>query len=121
MSLLSSLGIVAGWSEKRFARSVGLAMLEIHHREHAAHPELSGKELYARIVAAQLSTDHETASRLVRQAGESFADWPNWREMTFRDVVNYIAITEFARTNPGRGATKTNIGRVVSRIIPGDL
>jgi len=121
MGLISSLGILAGRTEKRVARRVSLSMFEIYQRQHAAHPELSGRELYASVVAAQVGTDLETASRLVRKAGESFADWPNWREMTFRDVVNYIAIAEYMRSNPGRGVTNTNFGRVIARTIPGNL
>jgi hypothetical protein len=118
---IGSLGIFAGRTEKRFARRVSLGMLEVYRREHAANPELSGKELYAKVVAAHMGTDRETASRLVRQAGESFADWPNWRDMTFRDVVNYIVIADYMRSNPGRGVTNTNMGRVIAQTIPGDL
>lgn len=100
---------------------MSLSVLEVYRREHAAHPELSGKELYAKVVAAHLGTDRQTASRLVRQAGESFADWPNWRNMKFRDVVNYIVIADYMRSNPGRGVTNTNMGRVIAQTIPGDL
>jgi hypothetical protein len=121
MGQIGSLGILAGWTEKRFARRVGLDVLDVYRREHAAHPELAGKDLYAKVVAAHMGTDREAASRLVRQAGESFADWPNWRDTTFRDVVHYIVIADYMRSNPGRGVTSTNMGRVIARTIPGDL
>jgi hypothetical protein len=119
--LIGSLGILVGWTEKRFARRISLGVLEIYRREHAAHPELSGRELYVKVVAAHMGTDLQAASRIVRQAGESFADWPNWRDMTFRDVVNYVVIADYKQSNPGRGVTTTNMGRVVAKTIPGDL
>jgi len=114
-------GILVGWEERRFARRGSVGVLEAYRREHAAHPELSGKALYVAVVAAYLGTDRETASRIVRQAGESFADWPNWRDMTFRDVVNYVVIADYIRANPGRGGPDANMRRVIAKVIPGEL
>jgi hypothetical protein len=118
---IGSLGILVSWSERRYARRASLDVLETYRREHAAHPELSGKELYTQVVAAHTGADRQTASRIVRQAGESFADWPNWRDMTFRDVVSFLVLADYMRSNPGRGGTSTNMRRVVARVIPGDL
>ncbi len=114
-------GILVAWQERRFARRGSLEVLDVYRREHAAHPELSGKHLYAAVVATYMGTDRETASTIVRQAGESFADWPNWRDMTFRDVVDFVVISDYLRSNPGRSGPDANMRRVIAKVIPGEL
>jgi hypothetical protein len=114
-------GILVAWQERRFARRGSLDVLEVYWREHAAHPELAGKELYVVVVAAHMGTDRETALTIVRQAGESFADWPNWRDMTFRDVVNYVVIADYIRSNPGRSGPNADMRRFIAKVIPGEL
>lgn len=118
---IGSLGILAGWTEKRFALRTSRAVLEIYRREHSAHPELSGRELYVKVVAAFMGSDLKAASSIVRQAGESFADWPSWRDTTFRDVVNYVVIARYRQAYPGRDVRTPHMGRVVAKTIPGDL
>jgi len=119
--LIRSPGFLVAWSERRYARRASLGVLETYRRAHAAHPQLSGTELYAHVVAAHSHTDRETALKVVRQAGESFADWPNWRDVTFRDVVSFVVLADYLRSNPKRGGTSTNVRRIIAKTIPGDL
>ena len=121
MNLLGNVGLLPGWAETRCARRVSQGALAVLRREQAARPELSGAALYAAVVAAYANIDPKDAAGIVRKAGESFADWPNWRDMTFRDVVSYVAIAEYMRSHPGRRGTNTNMRSVVAQIIPADL
>jgi hypothetical protein len=118
---IGSVGNLFGRAENRFARRASLDVLEVYRREHATQPELSGKELYVAVVAAYLGTDRESALTIVRQAGESFADWPNWRDLTFRDVVDFVVIADYLRSNPGHDGANMNMRRVIARVIPGEL
>ena len=54
-------------------------------------------------------------------AEESFADWPVERELRFRDVVHYLIFDEYMRAGQARAGTKTNMGEVVTRIIPEEI
>jgi hypothetical protein len=118
---IGAVGSLFARAEDRFARRASLDVLDVYRREHAAHPELSGKELYVAVVATHMNTDRETASRIVRQAGESFADWPNWRDLTFRDVVDFVVIADYLRSNPDYDSANMNMRRVIAKVIPGEL
>ena len=118
--LIGSIGSVA-WNERRFARRASLELLDVFWQEKRAHPELSGKDLYVRVAARRTQCDEHAAQAIVRQAEESFADWPVGRDVTLRDVVAYLVISTYLESNPGHHGTHTNIRNVVVRMIPGDL
>ena len=90
MAPLGPIGIFVALAERRFARRACLEVLDIYRQERLAHPELSGKALYARIAARQSGADEATGHTLVRQAEESFADWRTERDVTLRDVAAYL-------------------------------
>jgi hypothetical protein len=115
------LGVFAAWSERRYAKRASLEILELFCSERQKHPELTGPSLYEAVVARRLGPDGTNARTIVRQAKESFADWPVERSLRFRDVVSYLVFDEYLRSVGTRRGTRTQIGHVVARVIPKEI
>jgi len=88
---------------------------------HSEQPELSGRALYQAVITRRLGADRERAGEIVRRAEATFTEWPSDKELRFRHVVHYQVFDEFTHSGPGRDNTRTNMGRVVARIIPEQL
>jgi len=115
------LAIVAALAERRYARRASKELLELLRMVQTEQPELSGRALYQAVITRRLGANQKRAGEIVRRAEESFTDWPSERELRFRDVVHYQVFDEFTHSGPGRDNTRTNMGRVVARIIPEQL
>ena len=86
----------------------------------AESPNLAGRTLYRHIVSQHLGLDPQAANTIVWRAEQSFAAWPNERDVQFRDVVLYLAVDEYLKSHVAREGTQINMGNVVTRIIPTD-
>jgi hypothetical protein len=110
------------WSEKRFARRLAKQQLASLHAVRSAHPDLQGTELYQPVLMRGLGYDAGRAATVVDTAERSISWWPHDRELRFRDVVHYVAVSEFAqrsaREHPGTTVTFRDI---IDRIIPADV
>ena len=82
------------------------------------HPELSGPDLYERVVARQGELGGRTAESVVRQATASFAAWPVERRVSFRDVVHCVVFDSYIKSHSGCTGTHSNLRTVVELIIP---
>ncbi|MBV9727641.1 MAG: hypothetical protein JO299_20985 [Gammaproteobacteria bacterium] len=118
---LRSLEIFSAHAERRYAREASGQLLELFRTVRREYPELSGRALYQAVIARRLGCDARKAAERVLRAEESFTDWPVERELRFRHVVHYQVFDEFTHSGPTREGTRTNMGVVVARIIPGDL
>lgn len=78
--------------ERSVARRQCVVMLGIYRELQRDNPGLEGERLYQRVVAERLSCDESSARELVRQADQSFAQWPDRRDVNFRDVVNFVVV-----------------------------
>jgi hypothetical protein len=114
-------GLVLARAERRYAKQASTQLLTLYRRERRDHPEVSSRELYQSIVAQRLGPQAGRAAEIVRRAEESFTDWPVARELKFRDVVHYLIFEEYTRVGAVREGTKTNMGLVIARVIPGDI
>jgi hypothetical protein len=115
------LGIFSVLAERRYARQASKELLELFRVVQTEQPELSGRTLYQAVITRRLGANEKRAAEIVRRAEESFADWPSEKELRFRHVVHYQVFDEFTHSGPGRENTRTNMGRVVARIIPEQL
>jgi hypothetical protein len=115
------LGIFSALAERRYAKQASKELLELFRVVHTEQPQLSGRALYQAVITRRLGADQKRAGEIVRRAEESFTDWPAERELRFRHVVHYQVFDEFTHSAPGRENTRTNMGRVVARIIPEQL
>jgi transcriptional regulator with XRE-family HTH domain len=118
---LPSLGFAIEMEERRYAKRESRRALAIYDAVHAQHPELTGIALYEKITESLAEVGAEAAHALVRAAEQSFAEWPNDRELTFRDVVHYLCFDGFSRSHDGRGWTLTSLGEIADSVIPKDL
>jgi hypothetical protein len=107
--------------ERRFARRIGRELLKLYWIVSASHPNLSGRGLYRTIVISRTRVDSESAEALLDQAEESFAAWPTRRTLKFRDVVHFIAVSEFLASHDNVSWIQSNIGREVASQIPANL
>jgi hypothetical protein len=107
--------------ERRFARRIGRELLKLYWFVSASHPDLRGRDLYRTIVISRAQVDTESAEALLEQAEESFAAWPTRRALKFRDVVHFIAVSEFLATHGNSSWIRTNMRREVASQIPARL
>jgi len=116
-----NLGILSLLAERRYARKASKELLELFRVVQREQPELSGRALYQAVITRRLGANQKRAAEIVRRAEASFTAWPSDKELRFRHVVHYQVFEEFTHSGPGRENTRTNMGRVVARIIPEQL
>ena len=107
-------------SESRYVAQITRELLKLHWVVNACHPGLSRREIYRKIVMAHTGCDDQEAGALLRRAEQSFATWPTERELTFADVVHYLAVSAYL-TDDDRMATRIDMGRLIAGRIPADL
>ncbi len=108
-------------AEKRFAWHASRELLDLYNRVRREEPQLTGRALYARVVIRRSGLDVQAAAGVLRRAEESFCDWPSGSDLKFHDLVQYVVIDEYLRSHVGTVGTRTNMVKVVARIIPHDL
>jgi transposase-like protein len=107
-------------SESRYVAHITRELLKLHWVVSACHPGLPRRNIYRKIVMAHTGCDDYEADLLLRRAEQSFATWPTERELTFADVVHYLAVSEYL-TDDDKIATRINMGRLIAGRIPADL
>lgn len=108
--------------ERRFARRTARGLLDIHAELRAADPLLTGPALYAAIVRRHApGMDEAAASELLLRVLESFCDWPSGRELRLRDLVQYLAIRDYLAAHRESVGTRTNMARIIARLVPAEL
>lgn len=114
--------LIVGWEEKRYAAKTSRELLRLYEKIATSRPGLSKHELYRQVVMARLGGTLAAADAVLARATESFATWPVERALTFRDVVHYLAVSNYLATNAEAADwTRENLGRVVSSLIPEHL
>ncbi len=113
--------LLLAWRERRFAASRCREMMKLHGAVAAAHPGLAGPGLYRRVLTTRVGSDPATVDDVLRNAEQSFAIWPVARALKFRDVVHYLAVSEFVSSYDGTPWVHVNMKRVVESMVPHDL
>jgi hypothetical protein len=108
------------WREARYAVQTSREMLKLYWIVSASHPGLAHREIYQKVVMARTGASLGAAEAIVRRAEQSFANWPTEREVTFSDVVHYMAVSEYL-ASVGRAGTRIDMGRVVAGRVPENL
>ena len=99
----------------------GREMLRLHRDFSSRYPELKGHSLYRRVVARRLDGNDLVAEAVLHHATQSFAIWPVERELNFRDVVHYLAVSQYVALHPGTRWVHADIKRLVEELIPAQL
>jgi len=110
---------IIAWREERIATHAAQTALALYHQLHNEQPVLSKLELYEEFVRRRNGIEAAGARKLLTLAEQSFAVWPTERALIFRDVVQYLVVTE--RLTSERTTTTADIALIVGRIIPSDL
>lgn len=112
---------VAAWRERRFAKMAARRALAYFQEVHAERPDLTGESLYEVFLCRRNALEASAARMILRRAESSFAMWPTERDLIFRDVVQYLVMSEYLDTIPERVGTASNMIRIIARVIPQNL
>ena len=118
---LPFLNQVVANRERSLAREQCAQMLGIYKTLRAGNAKLEGEALYERAVAERLSCDQAKAKDIVRLADLSFAQWPEERDVSYRDIVNYLIVNQILGAHTKAIGTLADIDRVVRASIPAGL
>ena len=119
--LIPSLSFLVARRERVYAERESAMMLELYRGVRSANAQLAGKKLYEKIVAHRLGCDEREAREIVRHADESYAQWPDDRDLAFRDVVHYVIVHHLLAPHTGFVGTLANTEQTVMAVIPGEL
>ena len=109
------------WRERRYAREQSEVLLEIFRRHRDENPGLSGEALYERVVMEKLHCSAPHARDVIRGADQSFAQWPEERDVIFRDVVNYLITHQLMAAHHKSLGTRADMVELFKDEIPGNL
>jgi hypothetical protein len=110
------------FAQKRFARRLAKEQLALIRILRAANPDLPRKELYKQALMRRTGYDAERAGSVVATAERGISWWPHERDLTFREVVHYLAVNEYgARSGSDEPGTSVDFRDIVNHVIPADL
>jgi hypothetical protein len=122
---LRRFNFLAGLRERRQIRRICVEFLSLYRQVQVELPQASHKELYARIIEKRSGAGPATVQRFIRRAEESFAAWPVDRPLNFRDIVQYIAVTDCLKTDIAVDGVRSRVVDtaldIVPSMIPADL
>jgi hypothetical protein len=110
--------VLDGWRERQIARTASVESLKIYREVAATQPDLTGLARYEEVVARLKSVDAASARRVIRSAEDSFASWPVERPLKFRDVVEYLVVSECLESIPDALGTRSKLSTIVASMIP---
>jgi transposase-like protein len=114
--------LFVGWQEKHHAAKTSRELLKLYQAIVATRPGIRKEELYRQVVMNRLRVTLAAADAVLDRATESFATWPVERPLTFRDVVHYLAVSEYLASKDYVASwTREDLGRVVASLVPEDL
>jgi hypothetical protein len=115
------LNFVALMRERNQIRRTCSQLLSIYQEVATELPQAAKMDIYARVVEKHCGADSDGVRRILRRAAESFAAWPEERDLIFRDLVNYFAVTECRCADPKNIGVRTDVIDIVSNSISADL
>lgn len=115
------LGRLVARRERTLAKAECASLLEIVNGLRAGEPSLEGESLYARVIMQRLSCDAAKAREVLRRVDESFAQWPEQRDIRFRDVANYLIVVGIMDAHSSAMGTRSDMEALVAAAIPKDL
>jgi hypothetical protein len=122
---LRPLNFVATMRERRQIRLFCDESLKLYRQVEAQMPQASQTERYGRFIELRSGVTPTAVLTVMRRAEESFADWPNERPLNFRDVVQYLAVTDCLKIDIAVAGVRSRIVDfvidIVGHVIPRDL
>ena len=122
---LRPLNFVATMRERRQIRRFCDESLMLYRQVEEQMPQASQTERYGRFIELRSGVTQGSVPAVLRRAAESFADWPNERPLNFRDVVQYLAVTDCLKIDIAIAGVRSRIVDfvidIVGHVIPRDL
>jgi hypothetical protein len=122
---LRPLNFVATMRERRQIRRFCDESLKLYRQVEAEMPQATQTERYGRFIELRSGVTPAAVLTVMRRAEESFADWPNERPLNFRDVVQYLAVTDCLKIDIAVAGVRSRIVDfvidIVGHVIPRDL
>jgi hypothetical protein len=103
--------------ERLFAGRVCSESLAAFHAIRKLQPQLAGDDLYEAVVARRVKLDAAGAHSIVRRTHASLEDWASDRDLTFRDVVKYMIVTEYLGQEADQSGMNLDLGPFLAKRI----
>ena len=122
---LRRFNFLAALRERKQIRRVCVDSLRLYRQIEVDMPQSSRMERYIQVVERRISTDPRAALKIMRLAREGFAHWPAERPLSFRDVVQIIAVTDCLTTHVAGSDVQSRdvdfVFDIISEVIPAHL
>ena len=122
---LRRFNFLAALRERKQLRRVCLDSLRIYQQVEAEMPQSSRMERYLRVVERRSNAYPRAASKIMRLVRRGYAQWPAERPLNFRDVVQFIAVTDCLTMQAAGGDAGPRdtdfVFDIISEIIPAHL
>jgi hypothetical protein len=118
---LRQFNFVALMRERNQVKQTCAEALKAYRQFEAAAPTSTNTWRYERVVATLTGADENGVRTVLRRAEQSFASWPVDRDLVFRDVVAFIAITNCLRADIAHAGVRSRVMDVVANSIPKNL
>lgn len=107
--------------ERALAEAHCAEMLRIVRTLQREDPALQGEPLYLKAITRRLGCGESKAREIVRLADQSFAQWPEERDVNLRDVVNYVIVNQIMTAHRSAMGTLVDMEAIVKTAIPAGL
>jgi len=122
---LRRFNFLAALRERNQLRRVCVDSLRLYREIEVEMPISSRLERYLRVVEQRSSADPRAASKIIRLVREGFAQPPAQRPLSFRDVVQIIAMTDCLKPEVAGAESRARdvdfVFDTISEIIPAHL
>jgi hypothetical protein len=123
--MLGRLNFIAAMRERKYIRRVCAESLQLYRQIEIEMPQASNTDRYARVIEIRSGADADAALKFMRRAEESFATWPIERPLNFRDIVQYMVVTDGFKTDIAVDGVRSRVVDfaidIVPEMIPADL
>jgi hypothetical protein len=122
---LRRFNFLAALRERKQIRRVCVDSLRLYRQVEVEMPRSSRMERYIQVVERRNGADPRAAPKIMRLVREGFAQWPAERPLSFRDVVQIIAVTDCLTTHVAGSDVQPRdvdfVFDIISEVIPAYL
>jgi hypothetical protein len=122
---LRRFNFLAALRERKQIRRVCVDSLRLYRQVEVEMPQCSRMERYLQVAERRSIVDRRAASKIMRLIREGFVLYAAERPLSFRDVVQYIAVTDCLKAEFAGAESRTRdvdfVFDIISEVIPAHL
>ncbi len=122
---LRRFNFIGAMREREQIRRICTEALALYRQVEIEMPHASSTDRYAHFIERHSGANGAAALKIMRRAEESFATWPNERPLNFRDIVQYLVVTDGFNTDIAVDGVRSRAVDfavdIVPQMIPADL